>query len=369
MLFPTPQGLCSCDAESLPASEIGWELKCRDETLPRNKKMGKCRGPDPLKEDDVKTHEHIVKEMNDRNCFDFDLDPQHMYWARIRVPGSTRGSTRGKEGWFDFIREPHGGWRFTIEVRKSAYWRVQMVDVPGHALGTMEVGPQKPTKAAIKATGDNRVGLVGGGDGGEGKGADGGCEGGGGSPGAAGKGGEGGEGGKGGKGGPPEPVGLGFCSEPIEGVDAGALWESMLLKIAAPELFLPVKDVECRVTAAAATWRTMTFDGPGPMHGRVIVENIYSDEASGEILFVALNEAGEETDAAVVVNALLKDPLRIEYYQRHGETKDRMHWAAPKVAATAGIAKTVELSATGEGGGADGGCEGGEGGEGGGGDF
>ena len=117
--------------------------------------------------------------------------------------------------------------------------------------------------------------------------------------------------------------------------------------------------VSVGLTAAAATWRTMTFDGPGPMHGRVIVENIYSDEASGEILFVALNEAGEET-VHVVVNALLKDPLRIEYYQRHGETKDRVHWAAPKVAATAGIAKTVELSATGEGGGADGGCEGGE---------
>jgi hypothetical protein len=145
------------------------------------------------------------------------------------------------------------------------------------------------------------------------------------------------------KAGPPEPVGLGFCSDPIEGVGAGALWEMMLLKVAQPELFLPVKAVECRV-GEAATWRTMTFDGPGPMHGRVILENIYADEASGEIQFVSLDEAGEETDA-VVMNVLLQDPLRIEYFQRHGKTKERTFWPAPKAGAMSAIAKTVELSA------------------------
>ena len=57
-----------------------------------------------------------------------------------------------------------------------------------------------------------------------------------------------------------------------------------------------------------------------------------------------MDEAGEETDA-VVMNVLLQDPLRIEYYQRHGKTKERTFWAAPKAGAMGAIAKTVELSA------------------------
>jgi hypothetical protein len=46
----------------------------------------------------------------------------------------------------------------------------------------------------------------------------------------------------------------------------------------------------------------------------------------------------------VIVNVMHSSPLRIEYFKRSAATKERVHFAAPKVAIMASIAKTVEFA-------------------------
>eukprot|EP00437_Effrenium_voratum_P062351 CAMPEP_0181512212 /NCGR_PEP_ID=MMETSP1110-20121109/61849_1 /TAXON_ID=174948 /ORGANISM="Symbiodinium sp., Strain CCMP421" /LENGTH=128 /DNA_ID=CAMNT_0023642005 /DNA_START=13 /DNA_END=396 /DNA_ORIENTATION=- len=120
-----------------------------------------------------------------------------------------------------------------------------------------------------------------------------------------------------------EMVGLGYCSPPIE-VDENKLWEAMVRKIERPQEYLPVSDVES-VAKPGFTWRTMVFKGSP------IVEHIYADKATGEIRFVILDGEGKETDVEII-NCLLRDPTRIEYYKRSVSTKERLEWEAPKAA-------------------------------------
>lgn len=85
-------------------------------------------------------------------------------------------------------------------------------------------------------------------------------------------------------------VGMGYCSEPIIGISADALWGAMLSKVEAPEQFMPVADVHL-ADIAGGTWRSMTWAGPGPF-GRVILEKIFADRSAAEIRFVILESTG-----------------------------------------------------------------------------
>ena len=130
-----------------------------------------------------------------------------------------------------------------------------------------------------------------------------------------------------------ESVGLGYCSEKIENCSEESLWTAMLSKIENVSDFLPVLDVVCeKRERGECVWRTMKFNGPGPLNGKVIVEHIYADASAGEIRFVNLDADGKETDTEVV-NVMLRDPLKIEYYQRSVASKERLAWMAPKAGA------------------------------------
>lgn len=142
----------------------------------------------------------------------------------------------------------------------------------------------------------------------------------------------------------PELAGNGYASPPIEGVGEEKLWAAMLTKIKGVADFLPVTDVACEdKDGGAYKWRSMKFVGPGPMHGATIVEHIYADRATGEIRFVGLDAEGSESGEEVV-NVLLRDPLRIEYYKRSTASHDRLHWPAPLAGVVSAIDKTVEVA-------------------------
>mmetsp|Transcript_1279 Transcript_1279/g.2240 ORF Transcript_1279/g.2240 Transcript_1279/m.2240 type:complete len:159 (+) Transcript_1279:129-605(+) len=147
------------------------------------------------------------------------------------------------------------------------------------------------------------------------------------------------------RGGAPPLVGLGYVSEPISGATAEALWQEMCVKIKRPQDFLPVINVLCEDRDGATglhVWRTMDFTGPGPMHGKTIVEHIYADETAGEIRFVVQNDStGSETDTEVV-NVLLRDPLRIEYCMRSVASKERKDWKAPLPSCVIAINLTIQ---------------------------
>mmetsp|Transcript_11411 Transcript_11411/g.34431 ORF Transcript_11411/g.34431 Transcript_11411/m.34431 type:complete len:91 (-) Transcript_11411:33-305(-) len=87
----------------------------------------------------------------------------------------------------------------------------------------------------------------------------------------------------------------------------------------------------------------MRFVGPGPLSGQVITQHIFVNEAAGEIRFVPLDAEGNEKEDEVV-NALLREPLRIEYYMRHSRTKERVHWSAPKARTVAAVGRTIDIA-------------------------
>jgi len=87
----------------------------------------------------------------------------------------------------------------------------------------------------------------------------------------------------------------------------------------------------------------MTFIGPGPLNNKVITENIYSNFETGLIQFVVLDGDGKETDFEVM-NCLLSDPLRIEYYARSVSTKERQPFQAPKDKALFAIEKSIDIA-------------------------
>ena len=76
---------------------------------------------------------------------------------------------------------------------------------------------------------------------------------------------------------------------------------------------------------------------------QVIVENIYETRENGEIRFVALDAAGAEMDEEVV-NVLLKNPMRVEYFKRTVSTKERVPFLAPKQGAVHAIGTTTAIA-------------------------
>lgn len=122
-----------------------------------------------------------------------------------------------------------------------------------------------------------------------------------------------------------------------------------MLKIDGVDRFLPVshvrvgQPVDANAAAEGALWRTMRFDGPGPMKGSTIMEHIYVSPADGEIRFVGLDAAGAEGPLEVV-NAMRRNPLRIEYFQRRVGTDERVEWPVSLVHATGPIDVTVAMA-------------------------
>ena len=118
------------------------------------------------------------------------------------------------------------------------------------------------------------------------------------------------------------PVGTSVCCE-VAGVSHASLWEAMCVTIVNPQLFLPVSRVMLS-RQQQPTLRTMTFDGPGPMHGDAVTEHIYLSSGAGEIMFVPLDGKDSRNEHLFeVVHALRTDPLRIEYFQRNRRSKER----------------------------------------------
>ncbi|CAK0896067.1 unnamed protein product [Prorocentrum cordatum] len=111
-----------------------------------------------------------------------------------------------------------------------------------------------------------------------------------------------------------QPVGLGYTSAAIEGVAPEALWEAMLAKTGHGIVeYLPVVDVEVEESSGAAPGAPCGSWAPGHWPDSCYASHIYAEEPAGEIRFVSLDDQGRETDTEVV-NAMLRDPLRIEYF-------------------------------------------------------
>jgi len=143
---------------------------------------------------------------------------------------------------------------------------------------------------------------------------------------------------------------MGVMSASIEDVSARQLWKAMMFGIDGADRFLPVTSVSVRAAHGAAAeegavWRSMKYEGPGPLQGQTIFEHCYADRETGEIRFVGLEGPRRQREGATeYVHALHTDPLRIEYYRRERLTRRRVAWAAPKEEALRPIEATIALA-------------------------
>ena len=68
-----------------------------------------------------------------------------------------------------------------------------------------------------------------------------------------------------------------------------------------------------------------------------------NNPALGEIRYVPLDDDGCELQEEVV-NKLQTKPLRIEHFMRDRETRERVHWAAPRSDTMRAIETTVAMA-------------------------
>jgi len=80
--------LCSCDATQLSPDEIGWILK----RVNPNKKINRIMGKPAFRtipQGISNIQAHIVEQLNQRNCFDFDYTPNTNDRLSIRTQTDT----------------------------------------------------------------------------------------------------------------------------------------------------------------------------------------------------------------------------------------------------------------------------------------
>lgn len=107
--------LCSCDGDQLKPEEIGWTLRRKDE----NKEIQNIRGKPfvpkfDLDEQQLKTT--VAQALNERNCFDFEYQPQEDDFLSIR--------TKRENIWFAF-RYKKGRWQEDNSTKFNS-WRQQL---------------------------------------------------------------------------------------------------------------------------------------------------------------------------------------------------------------------------------------------------
>ncbi|WMX13849.1 MULTISPECIES: hypothetical protein [unclassified Aureispira] len=107
--------LCSCDSDQLTPDEIGWILERKNAV----KQASSLRGKPfiyKMNQSEQALKSEVVQQLNQRNCFDFDYQPQEDDFLRIRG--------NKKSFWMAF-RYQQGRWE-EDESTKFNRWRQQL---------------------------------------------------------------------------------------------------------------------------------------------------------------------------------------------------------------------------------------------------
>lgn len=105
--------LCSCDANKLKNSEIGWYLDRINPSLPLEHRKGKAAMP-RFNKNEKDCLSQILESLTTRNCFDFEYTPALNDRLCVKVSGK----------WYPF-RFSARGWESDKSTSLSA-WRTQL---------------------------------------------------------------------------------------------------------------------------------------------------------------------------------------------------------------------------------------------------
>ena len=134
---------------------------------------------------------------------------------------------------------------------------------------------------------------------------------------------------------PELPVSDERLVEISEDISTEKIWEALLIKIETPNIMLPVTDVVTRPSDdGLGTYREMTL---GPNR---IIENIYSNKSTLEIVFDMVNDDSEIVNIIHIDEKTGKRSL--EFFKRNSTTKERVVWTAPVNMVIDAIKKTID---------------------------
>lgn len=127
----------------------------------------------------------------------------------------------------------------------------------------------------------------------------------------------------------------GASAQVPEDVSIEQLWQSLVIKITQPNIFLPVTVQVTRPSDdGKGIYREMSL---GP---KSIIENIYERKDDLEVVFQNVGSDDEIVNAITIDKDT--DVRTLSFFQRKISTKERLEWAVPLSVVQNGVDKTIE---------------------------
>ena len=110
--------LCSCDAELLKHEELDWYLDRVNPKLPLQHRKGRAAIPRYSTEQEV-CLEEILKQLNNRNCFDFEYQPVKDDRLSVKVQDKWFAYRYSGKSWGQDFSTSLEAWRSQLERHKE----------------------------------------------------------------------------------------------------------------------------------------------------------------------------------------------------------------------------------------------------------
>merc|ERR1712127_598476 len=139
----------------------------------------------------------------------------------------------------------------------------------------------------------------------------------------------------------PSTIGYGITSDPIRDVTSDHLFAATQIAVKEPWRVIAVDQSSCQVQDCAGfLTRRMRLSASGEL----VTERITISEEKGEVTYNKCDASGRPSDVERVL--AIRNPLRLEFYERSARSGLRVDWKAPYDVARDTFSKTVQLAKT-----------------------
>merc|ERR1712032_847748 len=122
----------------------------------------------------------------------------------------------------------------------------------------------------------------------------------------------------------PSTIGYGITSDPIRDVTSDHLFAATQIAVKEPWRVIGVDQSSCQVQDCAGfLTRKMRLSATGEM----VTERITMGEEKGEVTYNKCDASGRPSDVERVL--AIRNPLRLEFYERSARSGMRVNWTAP----------------------------------------
>jgi len=137
----------------------------------------------------------------------------------------------------------------------------------------------------------------------------------------------------------PSTIGYGITSDPIRDVTSDHLFAATQIAVKEPWRVIGVDQSSCQVQDCAGfLTRKMRLSATGEM----VTERITISEEKGEVTYNKCDASGRPSDVERVL--AIRNPLRLEFYERSARSGMRVNWTAPYSMARDTFSNIVQIA-------------------------